>query len=343
MRQDRTSQRQAQASLSQTSLSQTRAKQAGPQLSPLQQLARMISGCHSETLAQFKQMQAGHHPEALAQLQQMQSRNAAQARFEFAPLRQPSQPGQATQLASDPPSLVPGMKKRGLREDKLKKKTWNTLRLQQYKAFLKTQINKRLAAGKYTGVDPFFRKYLKARRRLEPNWTPKLAPPNKAGHHAPPLAMANKHGGAFKFGKRGSAGEKARKRLYFKGKTNKMLGEAHGTAHIHEDLAGLNRQGAFKGSDLEFAKRMMMAHHNMQTQSDNQKVKAQALSQKDHEAGKTETYMDIEKATLGVLKDQLAHSATATQQEIDDLKIPDDASVGSDLESLSDLEKDPDF
>ncbi|MEM7296165.1 MAG: hypothetical protein AAF330_06005 [Pseudomonadota bacterium] len=187
-------------------------------------------------------------------------------------------------------------------------KKWTKARVERYKAWLRARAARRWQKGKRKSSAVLVRKYIEARRIVQPGFMPRLADTPSAGHHAPPLALSNKHGGVFAFGARGSAAERARTRLYFQGTADQRR-EAHWLAHASEDMQGLNRQGTFTGSDGDLAAREAAAHHRLQL-LDGTQINVEARAQ---DAAPTGTQKPIGDATRLIVEAQMGQGQTVPQ------------------------------
>lgn len=191
--------------------------------------------------------------------------------------------------------------------------TWTKAKAERYKKHLRKRAETRWNKGKRKGSLKLVRKYVKARSLADPGWSPKLADSPTSGHHVPPLALSNKHKGAYVYGKRGSKGEKSRKRVYFRGK-KKRRREAHWMAHEAEAMQGINRQTKFKGTDKELGDKMILAHDGLTTM-DGRKIKVRKRSQLDKKKGKKQF---LGEATRSIVKSKVGKSKMIMDSDSDD-------------------------
>ncbi len=173
-----------------------------------------------------------------------------------------------------------------------RKSKWNDAKVKRYLAHLTRRAARREKNGKNKSTDKLVRKYQNARAKADPNYVPRLADTPKAGHHAPPLAIANKHKGKFAYGPRGSKKEKLRKRLYFISNSLQDRREAHAIVHIAEAIQGLNRQGNFKGTDAQLAAKGRRALYNLRYR-DGRGIVVAVQNQLDRESGQAAQSMSI--------------------------------------------------
>ncbi|MEM6718648.1 MAG: hypothetical protein AAF611_05020 [Bacteroidota bacterium] len=179
---------------------------------------------------------------------------------------------------------------------------WTKEKAKDFRKWVRERAAKRYAKGKRKPSEKLVRKYIKARMRADKTWTPSMADAPTAGHHAPPIAVSNKHQGGFVYGKRGSATEKARDRLYFTG-TKKQRQAAHWIAHEAEAIQGINRMTNFKGTDRELAIKMLLAHNKL-TLSDKTRIKVERRSQNDASTG---MLVPIGKATRFIMQSRIGN------------------------------------
>ena len=177
---------------------------------------------------------------------------------------------------------------------------WTKAKAERFKKWLRRRAARRWAKRKRKTSAKLVRKYVRARMMANKGWKPSMADSNKSGHHVPPLALANKHKGAFVFGPRGKAKEKKRRRLYFKGK-KKTRKEAHWMAHEAEAMQGINRMTKFKGTDKELAKKMLLAHQGLTTMDGND-IEVEDRSQNSKSTG---NLFDIGDATKSIMESRI--------------------------------------
>lgn len=217
---------------------------------------------------------------------------------------------------------------------------WTKARVKRYKEWLRRRAARRWKNGKRKPSGKLVRKYVKARKLSDKKWTPKLADSQTSGHHVPPLALSNKHKGAFVYGKRGSKGEKSRKRVYFEAKLKQKRREAHWMAHEAEAMQGINRQTKFKGTDKELGDKMILAHDGLTTM-DGKEIKVRKRSQLDKKKGKKQS---LGTATRSIVKSKAGKSSMKIDSDSDDSEPESDfENLGSDSDDFySSSEEDSD-
>ena len=145
---------------------------------------------------------------------------------------------------------------------------WTKAKLDRYQAHLIRRGTRRgtRRADNNKPVNMLVRKYVNARRLAEPGFDMlTLADAPVSGHHVPSISLGNARGNGMDWGPRGSAGEKAQSRLFFRG-TPAERANAHGIAHMAETFAGLGSRNApnFVGDDQAFATTHRRAHYGLQ-------------------------------------------------------------------------------
>lgn len=201
---------------------------------------------------------------------------------------------------------------------------WTKARVKRYKAWLRRRAARRWENGKRKPSAKLVRKYVKARKLSDKKWNPKLADSPTSGHHVPPLALSNKHKGAYVYGKRGKKKEKSRQRVYFEAKKEQKRRESHWMAHEAEAMQGINRQTKFKGTDMELGDKMILAHDGLTTM-DGKEINVRKRSQTDKKKGTKQT---LGTATRSIIKSRVGK----TKMEID--SDSDDSEPESNFEDL---------
>ena len=181
---------------------------------------------------------------------------------------------------------------------------WTAAKVEDYKDHLIRRGTRR--ADKNKPVIKLVRKYVKARRIVEPDFVPHLADAPNAGHHVPSIALGNSKGGAWNWGARGSAVERAQPRVYLRG-TPAARESAHWYAHMAETFAGLGSRNApaFAGPDPEMARTHRRAHREL-TDHDNNKVRVDVQSQVSRKAAQDPDLDDVplEEATAHLMDER---------------------------------------
>jgi hypothetical protein len=206
-----------------------------------------------------------------------------------------------------------------------KKKSWTQAKVEDYTQHLRRRAAKRKEKGKRKNTNKLLKRLMNAKKAANPEWVPRLADAPKAGHHVPPLALSNKLGGKFAYGKRGLGKEKERERLYFSG-TEDERREQHWMMHEAEGLQGVNRSGKYSGNETDLARDMVLAHHGLE-RLDGTRLKAEVLTQKERQDGTTQSEEEVGVATRRIMQEQAGIELDTVESD----------SISSDAESDEEL------
>ena len=193
------------------------------------------------------------------------------------------------------PAAVPASAKRS------RKSGWTAAKVEDYKDHLIRRGTRRADGNK--PVNNLVRKYVKARKIVEPDFVPHLADAPSAGHHVPSIALGNSKGGAWNWGPRGLAPERALPRVYLRGPPAERE-SAHWFAHMAETFSGLGSRNApaFHGTNQDMARTHRRAHREL-TDLDKNEVRVDVQSQVSRKAGEDPDLNDVplEEATAHLM------------------------------------------